>query len=217
MSGLRRLDGAADDGGEIDALLAQVDLAARDARHFHEVVHEPDHVVDLPVHHVVHAARDGAVVAGEPQDLQRVVNRRERRAQLVRERRQELVLAPIGFLERLPALLDRRTRRDVRRDVAEVADEPSLSVRQRDALEPPLVVLERAAIGPCHRMLAREVRLAGRQRMAEDPHDLVGVRPLPDEVHDFLEVATFDSAGMSPNAGRAIGLTARIRKSGPMR
>ena len=111
MSGLRRLDGAADDGGEIDALLAQLDLAAGDARHFHQIVHEPDHVVDLPLHHVVRAAR-AAPSWPAMRRMQRVVNRRQRVAQLVRERRQELVLAPIGFLERLAALLDRLARRD---------------------------------------------------------------------------------------------------------
>ena len=54
-------------------------------------------MVDLAVHHLPHLARrpDGA---GKPQQAHRVADRRERIAQLVGERRQELVLAAIGLL-----------------------------------------------------------------------------------------------------------------------
>ena len=75
---------------------AQLDLAARDARHVEQVVDQADQVVDL-------ALDDGALVlerlvAAQPHQLQRGQDRRQRVAQLVAEHRQELVLGAVGRL-----------------------------------------------------------------------------------------------------------------------
>ena len=55
------------------------------------------HLRELPLHHLARRACALRIAAREPQDLERVADGRERVAQLVRERREELVLAPIGF------------------------------------------------------------------------------------------------------------------------
>ena len=90
---------------QIERFLLDVDDPARDARHLEQVVDEPDQVMDLPLHH--RAGRQRARVvkgAGQLQDLEAVQDRRERIAQLVAERRQELVLAAIGAAQRLLVL-----------------------------------------------------------------------------------------------------------------
>ena len=51
-------------GRELDRLLAQLDLAARDARDVEQVVHQADHVVDLPLHHRRRRRRRVGLVAG---------------------------------------------------------------------------------------------------------------------------------------------------------
>ena len=92
--------------GEIERLLLDLDDAARDARHLEQVVDQAVEVVDLPLHH--RARRRGAGVferARQFQDLEAVHDRRERVAQLVAERGEELVLAAIGGAQRLLGLL----------------------------------------------------------------------------------------------------------------
>ena len=94
----RGLDGAAASAVvELDPLPAQLELAARDARDVEQVVEQPRHVIDLAVDHVAAptstAPRSRAAVL---LIVRRVADRRERIAQLVRQRRQELVLAAIG-------------------------------------------------------------------------------------------------------------------------
>ena len=98
--GLQR---APDDVGEVDPLGAQRDLAARDARDVEEIVDEPDEVADLPAEHVERRREQRLGRRRELHELHRVRDRRERVAQLVRERRQELVLAPVGLAQRLLA------------------------------------------------------------------------------------------------------------------
>ena len=56
-------------------------------------------------------------------------------------------------------------------------------------------MLEHAAIGTNDGMLASEVGLARRERVAEDANDLFRVRSLADDMHHLLEVAPFDAAG----------------------
>ena len=70
----------------------------------------------------------------------------------------------------------------LRRDVAEVADDAVAAVRQRDAVDAPLVVLDRLAVHPVLRALGRAQRFAGGQRVAEDCDELVGVRRVPHPV-----------------------------------
>ena len=101
-------------GRQVDAFLAQRDLAAGDPRHFEQVVHQAHHVVDLAVHHVADAFADWVVLAGQPQDVQGVANRCERVSQLVGEDGKELVLAAIGVAQRSLCLF---ALRDVARDL----------------------------------------------------------------------------------------------------
>ena len=54
---------------------------------------------------------DLAVVSGQPHDLERVADRRQGVAQLVRQEGQELVLVAVGLLERLLGATSWRSRR----------------------------------------------------------------------------------------------------------
>ena len=55
---------------------------------------------ELPLHQGAGARGQRRIVLGPAQDLQRMTNRRQRVAQLVRQRREERVLAPIGLDQR---------------------------------------------------------------------------------------------------------------------
>jgi hypothetical protein len=100
---LAGLDRAVDDLGDRRALQPQVDLAARDARHFHQVVDQPDDLAHLAPDHLDHAVGLAPAV-GPAHQLHRVGDRRQRIAQLVGQGRQELVLAAVGFLQRFLGL-----------------------------------------------------------------------------------------------------------------
>ena len=83
-----------------------LDDAAGDPRYLEEIVDQAVEVMDLPLHHC--ARRRGARVferARQFQDLEAVQDRRQRIAQLVAERGQELVLAAVGGAQRLLDLL----------------------------------------------------------------------------------------------------------------
>ena len=77
------------------------------------------------------------------------------------------------------------TRLNLRRDAAEVADDPEPSVRQQDTIDPPLVI---PAIPTLLRTFRPDVRVAGYQRVAKDAHHLVGVLLVPEDMHDLAEV-----------------------------
>ncbi len=80
---------------------AQLHLVAVDAGDVEQVVDQPDHVAELPLHHVP-GLGDGVGVAGrEPHHLQAVAQRGQRVAQLVGQQREELVLAAVRLPERL--------------------------------------------------------------------------------------------------------------------
>ena len=118
------LDGAVHELGEIDAPLLQVDLAARDAGHVQQVVHDPAEVVDLALDDLLRSARLLAAGLGAVQQPHRVPDRRERVPELVREDAEELGLAAIGLAERLlrslplrRQLLHRLSRGHLARDV----------------------------------------------------------------------------------------------------
>ena len=95
-----RLDRAADDGGQLDRLLAQLDLAA--------VMRETSsrsstsRTMWLTCRSIISPTRSavGSCWPVEPQDVQRVADRRERVAQLVGEHGEELVLAAVGLAQR---------------------------------------------------------------------------------------------------------------------
>ena len=98
------------DRAQLDALAPQRELAGGDARDVEQVVDQAHHLrapgapssrARLP--------RPARRSPASLQDLERVAHRRERVAQLVRERGEELVLAPVGGAQRLlgaAALLD---------------------------------------------------------------------------------------------------------------
>ena len=77
----------------------QTQLAAGDARHVEQVVDQPDHLPTCRSSRSRCAAHRVAGVARQPHDLQGVADRGERVAQLVGERREELVLAPVGVAQ----------------------------------------------------------------------------------------------------------------------
>src|SRR4051812_39034002 len=99
------LEREVDHRAEAHQLAADRELAARDARDVEEIVDEPRHLVDLAVDHRARPfeLRREAALLGEQRD--RVADRRERVAQLVRQHGEELVLAPVGFAQRLLRLL----------------------------------------------------------------------------------------------------------------
>ena len=81
---------------QFDPLLAEFQLAAGDAAHVQQVVHQPHHLPKLPLHHGA-GLLSGVPVGRQPDDLQGVADRGQRVAEFVGQRRQELVLAAVGL------------------------------------------------------------------------------------------------------------------------
>ncbi len=79
---------------DVDLLDLQLDLAARRARHVHQVVHQAHQVIDLALDDLALAQR--CPVAAHAHQLQRGDDRRERVAQLMAEHGQEFVLGAVG-------------------------------------------------------------------------------------------------------------------------
>jgi hypothetical protein len=99
--GLPELEGGLDHGAQVEAVAAQFDLAGGDSRDVEQVVDQLDEQAALPVHHAEHAIPRRRLGRAVQQDLEPVAERAQRVAQLVREGRQELVLAPVGLAKRL--------------------------------------------------------------------------------------------------------------------
>ena len=97
---LQRLDGARDDRLAAHGSCARLDRAARDARDVEQVVDQPRQVQRLAVDDVARPLSCGLSIDAARHDLDGVADRRERIAQLVREDREELVLVPVGSLQR---------------------------------------------------------------------------------------------------------------------
>ena len=95
---------------------AELDFPARDAGEIEQVVHEPRQVRELAVQDGAGAARGVARGVGPIEQGERVPHRREGVAKLVREQREELVLAVVGRDEGLLPVL---ALRDVERDAAD--------------------------------------------------------------------------------------------------
>ena len=152
MSGRRGLDGAGHAPRPASTgSLAQLDLAAADAGHVEQVVDQPHHLPQLPLHHVARLRQHRRVRRrrASRSDLERVADGRERVAQLVRERRQELVLAAVGLEQRLLRALELR---DVVR-AADVADERPVGGHARHAgrVQPAVLAVAARAGGPARR------------------------------------------------------------------
>ena len=92
-----RLDGALDHRPQVDPGLAEFQLVAADAADVEDVVHEPHHLAQLPLHH-----RTGLLpclrLGRQAQQLQAVPQRDHRVAQFVGQGRQEHVLVAVGLL-----------------------------------------------------------------------------------------------------------------------
>jgi len=99
--GLAELERGPDHGAQIEAVAAQVDLAGGDSRDVEQLVDQLDEQAALPIHHAEHPLPHRRFARAVQQNLQTIAKRAERIAQLVREGRQELVLAPVGLAKRL--------------------------------------------------------------------------------------------------------------------
>ena len=107
MSGRTISSAVLDDLAELDGLAVQRDLALRDARHVEQIVDEAGEVRDLPLDDLAHPGDARVVRRHLVEHLRGRDDRRERIAQLVRQHREELVLAPVRFLELLLGRLAR--------------------------------------------------------------------------------------------------------------
>jgi hypothetical protein len=96
-----RLEGVADLRANVERFAAKLDGPARDARDVEQVFDEARHLRDLPVHRFEELLLALAHERLAAKHVQRRAQRRERVAQLVRERREEFVLAPVGVLDLL--------------------------------------------------------------------------------------------------------------------
>ena len=184
--GLRRLERARQHLGQRQPLPAQLERAPTDAPEVEQVVDQPHHLPQLPLQDAVRLRQHRRVRgAGEPQRLERGAHGRERVAQLVRERRQELVLVPVGLEQRLLRALELR---DVVR-AADVADERSVGGHARHAGRVQPAVLAVAAPQADLRV-ERLARLEGSQVGRQVGFLVVGVdEALPAEAADVFPPA----------------------------
>ena len=136
----RRFDRLLDHRRELDAALAQLEPIVGDAVQIEQVVDQPHQLSQLPLHGVARASqRTSASPSARFRTSSMLRQRRERIAQLVRERRQELVLAAVGFGQ-------------VRRQLAQIVFQPlALGDVLADRREAPigLPVRRRSASTPC--------------------------------------------------------------------
>jgi hypothetical protein len=93
----RRLDGAVDEIAQERRLTFQLNLAGRNPRDVEQIVDEPHHVTDLPLHDRAYALDRGRRAAGQANQLETGPDRRQRIPQFVGKRREELVLLAIGI------------------------------------------------------------------------------------------------------------------------
>jgi hypothetical protein len=98
---LRRFDRALQHRAQVDRLGTQLHSVAGNARDVEQVVGQPHQLMELPLHDRQGRLGDAGIAAGPPHQLEGVADRRQRVAQLVRQRRQEFILAAIGFAQHL--------------------------------------------------------------------------------------------------------------------
>ena len=91
------LDRAPDHRGQVDDLLAELDLAPADPGDVHQVVDQPGEVDHLPLGHRPLGLDPSAVPVRLSHQVEGVADRGERVAELVGERGEELVLAAVGL------------------------------------------------------------------------------------------------------------------------
>jgi hypothetical protein len=95
------VDRLAHELAELDPLALELDLAARDPRDVEQVVDQPRHVRDLALDDRARVDRLLAVRLDVIEDEQAAADRAEWVAQLVREHREEIVLAAARLAQRL--------------------------------------------------------------------------------------------------------------------
>ena len=105
-----------------------------------QVVDQASHQPQLPPDHRARLARPLVHRPAQVEQPDRARDRRERVAQLVRQRRQELVLALRALAQLGIRLLQRRLRALAVRDIAEVDPHPAVRQRARADLQPRAVV-----------------------------------------------------------------------------
>ena len=104
-AGPARLDRRVHDLGQFDAFFAKLQPVARDATHVQQVIDESGQVSHLTIDDAARPLQLGRARIRHLQDLNGVPDRRQRIAQLVREHRDEFVLATVGLAQRLGRLL----------------------------------------------------------------------------------------------------------------
>ena len=117
ISGRTVSSGVLDDFAQLDRLVVQRELAARDARDVEQVVDQARQVAVLAREHVARPHELRVVDRLALHELDRALDRSERIPQLVREHGEEIVLAPVRGFERFlraHALGDLRLQRAVR-------------------------------------------------------------------------------------------------------
>ena len=99
------LDRRVDELVQLEPLLVQADLPARDARDVEQVVDQARQLPDLTIDHGERPPRLLSAGIGVPEHVGAVADRAERIAKLVREHREELRLTAIGLEQRLLCVL----------------------------------------------------------------------------------------------------------------
>ncbi len=93
------LDRGGNDFRDVDRFDLEVDLALRDPRHVEKIVDETDKLLELTADDVLRPAQLFGADVFLLQHVHGIGDRCERIAQLVREHRQEFVLAPILLMD----------------------------------------------------------------------------------------------------------------------
>ncbi len=82
---------------ELDALLAQLDAIVGDAVEIEQVVDQPYQLLQLPLHRIERMRSPFGAPARALENFERVAQRSERIAELVRQRGEKFILAVVGF------------------------------------------------------------------------------------------------------------------------
>lgn len=149
---LRRLHRALDDLGNRHRSLSEFQLVAADAGHIKQIVDQPDHMRQLPVHLLLRAIADGWILR-LPHHLEAVANRRQRVSEFVGQQCDELVFLSIRFRQRQLRLLA------IGHVAGRARDRFDLAIRADHRHED--VVIDAATIGARERHLAANRLLRG--------------------------------------------------------
>ena len=138
---------------QVHRFLAQLQPAAGDARHVQQVVQQQRHALYLARDHIPAPLQLPFIGRRRLQQLGRIANRRQRIAQLVRQRRQELILAPVRLAQRIFGMFQAA---DIQVDAGPASD-LAVVVANRHALGQYRVIL---AVGPAHAVVSIPVAAA---------------------------------------------------------